>query len=250
MKREIFATAMLLSLSGLSSAAAQERTATKEGFELPANSGKKILVFRPAVSVGEQSTGGLFEPNADWTDKARANIDSALTKQQISLGNIVVTPPEAFGEQAQLVSEYTNLFGAVAEAVVNYQFFTGNRLPTKKRDNKAGIFDWSLGNGVSKLPGAGDADYALFIYNRDAYGSTGRKLLQVVALLGPGIAVKSGEHIGYAGLVDLKTGDLLWLNADAAMGGDVREIEGAEKRVGQLLEEFPGSTSVVETTKP
>ena len=53
--------------------------------------------------------------------------------------------------------------------------------------------------------------------------------------------MKSGEHVGYAGLVDLRTGDLLWLNADAAMGGDVREIDGSQKRVRQLLEEFPGS---------
>lgn len=98
-----------------------------------------------------------------------------------------------------------------------------------------------MGKGVADLPGAKNADYALFIYNKDAYGSTGRKILQVVALLGPGIGVKSGEHAGYAGLVDLKTGDLLWLNADGAMGGDVREVDGAQKRVGQLLEEFPGS---------
>jgi hypothetical protein len=62
-----------------------------------------------------------------------------------------------------------------------------------------------------------------------------------MALLGPGVAVQSGEHVGYAGLVDLKTGDLLWLNADAAMGGDVRELEGSQKRVSQLLEDFPGS---------
>ncbi|MFD1033704.1 hypothetical protein ACFQ15_03470 [Sphingomonas hankookensis] len=66
--------------------------------------------------------------------------------------------------------------------------------------------------------------------------------MQVVALLGPGIAVKSGEHAGYAGLVDLRTGELLWLNADNAMGGDVRMPEGAQKRVGQLLEGLPGST--------
>jgi hypothetical protein len=103
------------------------------------------------------------------------------------------------------------------------------------------VFDWSLGSSVASLPGAKDADYALFIYNRDAYGSTGRKVLQVLALLGPGIAVKSGEHMGYAGLVDLKTGDLLWLNADGAIGGDVRETDGSEKRVRQLLEDFPGS---------
>ena len=133
------------------------------------------------------------------------------------------------------------LFAAVSQSVIEYQFFVGNRLPTKKRDNKDNVFDWSLGDGVSRLPGAKSADYALFIYNKDAYGSTGRKILQAVALLGPGIAVKSGEHVGYAGLVDLRTGDLLWLNADAAMGGDVREIDGSQKRVRQLLEEFPGS---------
>ncbi len=232
---------LLLCLSSFNRVSAQERTAVKEGFELAPNSGKKILLFRPAVTVGAQSTGGLFEPNADWTDKARANIEAELMKRQATLGNVIIVPPEAYGEQAQLVAEYTTLFGAVANAVINYQFFVGNRLPTKKRDNKAGVFDWSLGPGVADLPGAKDADYALFVYNKDAYGSTGRKILQVVALLGPGIAIQSGEHVGSAGLVDLKTGDVLWLNADGAMGGDVREQDGAQKRVAQLLEEFPGS---------
>ena len=219
---------------------AQERTAVKNGFVLPANSGKRILVFRPAVRVGAQSTGGMFEPNGDWTEQARRNIDAALARLQTGLGNTVIAAPEAYGEDARLVEEYSSLFAAVSGSVITYQFFTGNRLPTKKRDNKADIFDWSLGSGVANLPGAKDADYALFLYNKDAYGSTGRKLLQVVALLGPGIAVKSGEHAGYAGLVDLRTGDVLWLNADGAMGGDVRTGEGAEKRVGQLLENFPG----------
>lgn len=223
-------------------ALSQERTAIKDGFDLAAASGKTILLVRPSVQVGAQSTGGMFEPNGDWTDQARANIDIALSKIQGKLGNRVVSAPEAFGDDAQLQEEYAALFAAISRSVINYQFFVGNRLPTKKRDNKANIFDWSLGPGVSALPGAKEADYALFIYNRDAYGSTGRKLLQMVALLGPGIAVKSGEHAGYAGLVDLKTGDILWLNADAAMGGDVRTAEGAEKRVGQLLEEFPGSS--------
>lgn len=220
---------------------AQERTALRPGFELPADSGKTILLVRPSISVGAQSTGGLFEPNADWTDKARKHLDDALTARQASLGNKVVTAPESYGEDARLTEEYTKLFAAVSQAVIQYQFFVGNRLPTKKRDNKAGQFDWSLGKEVGSLPGAKDADYALFIYNKDAYGSTGRKLLQIVAM-GAGVGVKSGEHAGYAGLVDLRTGHLLWLNADGAMGGDVREPDGAVKRVSQLLEDFPGSS--------
>lgn len=220
---------------------AQERSAVKQGFELAPHSNKRILVFRPAVRVGEQSTGGMFEPNSEWTERAKVNIQAALEKIQSRFGNTVVMAPEPYGEDARNLQEHMALFAAVSEAVIQYQFFQGNRLPTKKRDNKADVFDWSLGKGVASLPGAHEADYGLFLYNRDAYGSAGRKLLQVVALLGPGIAVKSGEHQGYAGLVNLKTGDLVWLNADGQMGGDVREPDGSEKRVAQLLEDFPGS---------
>jgi hypothetical protein len=224
-------------------AQAQERSAIKQGFELPANSGKKILVFRPSISVGAQSTGGMFEPNGEWTEKAKANLQAALAKVQASLGNAVIVAPEAYGEDAQTLQEHMQLFAAVSDAVIQYQFFFGNRLPTKKRDNKNAVFDWSLGKGVADLPGAKDADYGLFLFTKDAYGSTGRKMLQVFAAFG-GISVKSGVHQGYAGLVDLRTGDLLWLNADAEMGGDVREPDGSEKRVHQLLEDFPGSTAL------
>lgn len=220
----------------------QERSAVKQGFTLAPNSQKKILIFRPAVSVGAQSTGGIFEPNAEWTERSKVNIQAALNKLQRQLGNEVIVAPDAFGEEARNIEEHMALFAAVSRAVIEYQFFIGNRLPTKKQDNKSSIFDWSLGQGVAALPGANDADYGLFLYNKDEFGSTGRKLLQVVALLGAGVSVKSGEHVGYAGLVDLKTGDLLWLNADAEMGGDVREPDGSEKRVRQLLEDFPGST--------
>lgn len=233
--------AIVLVLSATLPAAAQERSALRQGFELPANSGKRILVFRPTVSVGSQSTGGMFEANGEWTERAGRNIQASLARLQSRLGNSVIDAPEAYGEDAQRVQEHMALFAAVSQAVIEYQFFKGNRLPTKKRDNKNDVFDWSLGTGVASLPGAKDADYGLFLYNRDAYGSTGRKILQVLAAMGPGIAVKSGEHAGYAGLVDLKTGDLLWLNADGAMGGDVREADGSEKRVRQLLEDFPGS---------
>ena len=54
---------------------------------------------------------------------------------------------------------------------------------------------------------------------------------------------QSGEHVGYAGLVDLETGNIVWLNADEKMGGDVRTEDGMQKRVAQLLEDFPGLKS-------
>jgi len=203
MKLFWLATFLCASLALNAPVAAQERSAVSEGFTLTPNSKKKILVFRPSVSVGAQSTGGMFEPNAEWTERSKANIQVALRKLQSQLGNEVIVAPDAYGDDARNLEEHMALFAAVSRAVIEYQFFVGNRLPTKKQDNKSSIFDWSLGHGVAALPGAKDADYGLFIYNKDEFGSTGRKLLQVVAILGAGISVKSGEHVGYAGLVDL-----------------------------------------------
>jgi hypothetical protein len=209
-----------------------EATAVRDGFVLPAGD-VHILVFRPEVRVGAQTTGGMNEPNVEWSETAKANILAALDKEQRARGTSLVMVPELEGEQAKLVADYTALFRTVAEAAFQHKMFPGNRLPTKRKE-----FDWTLGDEASRLESLG-GEYGLFLFTYDSYGSTGRKVLQILALgLGAGF-VPSGVHIGYAGLVDLETGDLVWLNADTSMGGDPREPEGAAKRVAQLLEGFP-----------
>lgn len=208
----------------------------KDGFTLNGASAK-ILLIRPTIKTGAQSTGGMFEPNADWTAQAKDNIGAALTAAQAKLGNQIIVAQEPIGPAVEATADYSALFSVLAHSVITYQFFPGNRLPTKKRK---GVFDWTMGPGVSAIAEGTGADYALFIFNEDQYGSTGRKVLQIFAAMAY-VQVKSGEHSGFAGLVDLHTGDLVWLNADLAMGGDVRTPEGAQKRVSELLRNFPGS---------
>lgn len=214
---------------------AQEKSGTKPGFALKPGTAH-IVLFRPSVRVGAQSTAGLFEPNADWTAQARENLGKALGEAERHLGNEVSDCPEPVGADAATLAEYQALFDTVAASVIEYQFFRGNRLPTKKRKDQ---FDWSLGPDIAKLPGVAGADYALFVSTEDHFGSTGRKVLQVFAALAR-VPIAVGVHKGFAGLVDLHTGDLVWLNADMQMGGDVRDADGAQKRVGQLLAGFPG----------
>ncbi len=218
----------------------------RQGFTLPADGSARVIVMRPRVIVGAQSTGGSFEPNADWTNQARINIDRALETALSNLGSQVIELEVPPGEPERMVNDYSALFAAVSQSVINYQFFVGNRLETKKRDNRDGVFDWSLGPGVAQLPFADQADYALFIVTEDHYGSTGRKIFQVLAAVTVGYGVQSGLHAGYAGLVDLRTGDVVWINADNAMGGDIREPDGAARRVSQLLEDFPGRPATAE----
>jgi len=222
-------------------ATAQEASATKAGFSFPKDGPVRILVFRPDVRVGEQSTGGLNQPNADWTDAARRNIAAALDAAQVARANEVRAMPDLDGDDGKALADYRALFRAVTDAVVQHKLFVGNRLPTKRE-----TFNWTLGPGVARLGQVGGGDYGLFLFTNDSYGSAGRKAAQVVGLMF-GAFIPAGVHVGYAGLVDLKTGELVWINADVAMGGDVREAEGATKRVTQLLEDFPvreGATAV------
>lgn len=239
--RALYFWALALASFGAFTVSAQERTAVRQGFSLPSDGSARIVVYRPDITVGAQSTGGMFEPNADWTGQARQNIAVALNETLPRLGSRIVTVDDPVGAPAQMAHDYATLFSAVSRSIITYQFFVGNRLETKKRDNRDNVFDWTLGEGVRNLPGADRADYALFIVTEDHYGSTGRKILQIFAAAAVGVGVQSGLHAGYAGLVDLRTGNIVWVNADNAMGGDVREIDGAQRRVLQLLEGFPGA---------
>ena len=218
------------------SALAQEKGAVREGFSADSLRGQKILLFRPSVWVGSQSTGGMDEPNADWTAQSRDLIATEIKRRQGEFDNELVAEPELVGPDAMVFSSHRALFNSVVHSVVTYQFFKGNRLPTRK--NKA--FDWTLGGGTKRIADLTGARYGLFVNTHDAYGSFGRKAFQILAAGLVGAGVKSGVHKGYAGLVDLETGNLVWLNADEAMGGDVRDADGMRKRVGQLLEDFPG----------
>ena len=236
MIRILSAAALLLSAFAAAPAQAQlggtEATAVRDDFTPPQGE-PVVLVFRPDVRVGAQTMGGMNEPNVEWTEAAKALIADAMRQEQAARGLRFAFVPEMEGAEGELVADYSALFKTVAESAFQYSLFPGSRLPTQKRR-----FDYTLGDEAAALRRLG-GDYGLFFYTYDSYGSTGRKALQVLGLLAGVGMVPSGAHIGYAGLVDLRTGDLLWLNADVQMGGDVRTEEGARKRVAQLLEEFP-----------
>jgi hypothetical protein len=58
-----------------------------------------------------------------------------------------------------------------------------------------------------------------------------------MALLG--VSIRGGIQAGYASLVDLKTGQILWFNRMVNASGDLREEDVAQKSVENLLDKFP-----------
>jgi hypothetical protein len=82
------------------------------------------------------------------------------------------------------------------------------------------------------------ARYGLFVWIRDSYASAERKAAMVaLALLGVGIS--GGIQVGYATLVDLETGQVLWFNRLARGSGDLREPASAAETIDSLIRGFP-----------
>jgi hypothetical protein len=225
----------------VSSAPAPVEAKTKSDitFTFPKDKPVKIVVFRPDVEVGSLGTSGLPSPNAEWTELGRKNLADALKKDQAQFERDVVFLEEMDGEKGKLIADYQSLFRAVSNSILVHKYM-GSKLPTKK-----GKFDWTLGPGVKQVGEIGGGNYALFLYTYDAYGTGGRKAMQIFALFALGSFMPAGVHQSYASLVDLDTGQVVWFNVNLASAGDPREALGAEKRINQLLSTMPGRKAAV-----
>lgn len=222
---------LVLALAAVAPAQAQSRNLAP-GFTSLAK-GAKILVMPPDVELFSISAGGVPEPKADWTEAAHAHVHKALSGKSASLG---LKTQELAENDADELAEVNALHAAVARSIALHHMGGGAlALPTK--DNK---LDWSLGDAVAPIRARSGADYALFIWMRDSYASAERKVAMVaMAFLGVGIV--GGMQTGYASLVDLRSGRVMWFNRLMRGSGDLREADAADETVKTLLAQFPES---------
>jgi hypothetical protein len=191
----------------------------------------KLVLVPMDVELFELGVGGVSEPKAEWTAAALRFMKSAIAekKTKLKLGLI-----EMNEEQADEFAEQLGLQAAVQRAIALHHLNPGApALPTK-----AGQLDWSLGDAMQPLAAKTGARYGLFIWVRDYYASAERKAMMVgMALLG--IGIPGGVQVGYASLVDLHSGQVVWMNRLASAFGDLREAKPAQASVDALLENFP-----------
>eukprot|EP01035_Chromulina_nebulosa_P015753 gene15753-20866_t len=93
-------------------ASAQERFAIKPGFVFPTDHPATVVVFRPDVHVGTLTTGGIDEPNADWTAAARQLIEESLRRNNSVSGAKIEFPADPQGDDGAYLAEYKSLFTA------------------------------------------------------------------------------------------------------------------------------------------
>jgi len=135
-------------------------------------------------------------------------------------------------DEQELVDQLVKLHAVVGKAIRQ------NRKPMQELRSLGEKPKWSLGEEVRVLREKSGADYALFVHVRDSYASDGRKLVMIAgAALKMGLM--GGVQSGFASLVDLKTGDIVWFNQLGRAAGDLRAREPASETVKILFTEFP-----------
>ena len=227
MHKTLAAALALIVLACAGPAQAQSRNLAPGFASLP--KGAKVAIMPTDIELFVISAGGVMEPKADWTEAAAKHFKDALVQKKQALGLAAV---ELSAKQADEAEEINSLHGAIARSIATHHF-GALKLPTKD-----GKLDWSMGESVQPVKQATGADYALFSFVRDSYASAERKAMMVgLALLGIGIGL--GVQTGYASLVDLNTGRVVWFNQLFRGSGDLRDAENAGETIEALLREFP-----------
>lgn len=203
--------------------------------ERRAQEGLRIVVISPDVELSELTAGGVTIPQADWTETAEGLIKEHVRGQLAGADAQVIYASDVQSDEpiSDAENQVVKLHGLVGGSIMLHQYLPGFQLPTKKDK-----FEWSLGPDVKVLKDKYGADYALFLFVRDSYSSAGRvAVIAIAAILGVGIS--GGAQVGFASLVDLDTGEVVWFNRLARGTGDLRESEKAAETVEQLLSNFP-----------
>jgi len=226
--RALLVTAAAAALQGCVAPPVQRQTPElrREHGEIPT-----VVLMPLDVELAELSAGGLPEPKSEWTDAALKHMRAALESQaKYYKVKLVDYDPARGTSDDQITSlDLVKLHRAVGSTILVTQYLPGQELPSK-----AGKFDWSLGPEVAAIARSHDGDYALFLFVRDSYASAGRVGVMVVAAL-LGVGVPGGAQVGFASLVDLKTGEIVWFNRLARAQGDLRTPEAAAETVQALV---------------
>lgn len=194
----------------------------------------RVVLMPLDIQLTELTAAGLEEPKADWTQAASVHVTSGLTaalaERGLALGQY--RKPKRSKSQRR-DDQLEKLHSKVGGTILVHHYDPMMRLPTKQ-----GQLDWTLGEMARQLGNDQNAEFALFVFLRDSYATGGRKAAMVVgSILGAGI--KAGERVGFASLVDLRSGKVVWFNVLYSDSGDLREAGPAREVVDNLISGFP-----------
>jgi hypothetical protein len=199
---------------------------------------KKVVVLPVNVEVLEVTAGGVKEEVPEWSAEASRSVVQAISNHIKTSKNLQQVPaPDLSSQQGGNVDEHLALYKLVVNTSTSLDFGWKHKIRR---------FDYGIGPGLDSLRQKTGADAAIMVYGRDYVSTAGRKARAVAgnipivsAFTGP--PPELGHSFIHLGLVDLKTGDLLWMNSEFRKGTtNLREYADASKMIKNIFRWYPG----------
>jgi hypothetical protein len=239
--RLIFATILLAATAGPAAA-----KWTRPGFSLPGGARPPVLVPCPDLFVGTRNAKHEERPRADWTERARANLAAALRAgpvgRAVELRFGACDEPSALLDEARSTVNFRNSDLLLKVPPGTFPLPDSDPRRLKGLKGLKGRYEYGIGADLAaRLRAAyGEADYGLFFTMHDGYATAGDKAGRIAGAF-IGVPFFLPPHYANSMLVDLRSGAILWTHMDGAVGGDLREREGAARRMEQATRGFPGT---------
>ncbi len=182
----------------------------------------KILVMPVDVNVYELGATGATEKQETQTLSARKVLGGALNDYLASdkSGDHFVKFETASDEEAKQLEQTLALYDLVAG-----EAFAHSRDPVWEEKRKH--FDYTLGPVLQGIRERTGADAALVVVGED-YVSSGGRVAMMILFAAAGVGIPMGFSYVTTGLVDLRTGDLLWINYDVSAVASLNDNKAAQ----------------------
>lgn len=228
-----------LVLGGCTTTMTESHTGEGSGQQVNLKAKSARVVLMPLdIELSELTAAGLKEPKADWTEAARVHVTKAL-ENYLAKRNLQLRQYRrpADSRSANRDIQLEKLHAIVGGTILDYYYDQMNRLPTK-----GSRMDWTLGLAAREMGTQQQAEFALFVFLRDSYATAGRKAAvvasSIISIIGTP-RVSGGERVGFASLVDLRNGAVVWFNVLYSDTGDMREPDPAAEVINVLMDGFP-----------
>lgn len=197
----------------------------------------RVLLLPPQIQVFELGAATL-EKDPEWSETATRNVRTVAADVLQRNGKFeVVALPELSVEEQRTVAEHAALLDAVSGTALQNRALGGvwaARLAT---------WDYGIGSGLAFLRERTGVEHALVLFGVDTQVTGGRVAMGILIAGVTGAGIGMGGTTVVAGLIELETGRITWLNSYLGQG-DLRLSSDAAGFVDRATHPYPiGSVS-------
>jgi hypothetical protein len=229
---------VFIGLTGCATPGASTHTSLKQAPDrlLP----KRVLLLPAEIRVHEISAGGVIEKVDAWSEQASAHVLADLRARTASGQPFqLVEMPSLNAEDKANLDQHAALYEVVAGTA--FMAKSGHQVWRERTKE----FDYTIGPGLKALADDAAIDAALITIGTDYISSSGRKAAMVmgaiVTVLSGVIAAPAGGMAYLSvGIVDLRTGDLLWYDTARSQSVSLRDKESVHAMLSGMFATYPG----------